>query len=78
MAKCISPERIPGRNFFFCSSVPYTCSVGPDGLQRDRRQRDVGSVGLVDEDLLLDGAEAQAAVLLGPADAELAVANPSA
>ena len=29
MAKWMSPERIPGRNFFFCSSVPYTCSVGP-------------------------------------------------
>ena len=49
-----------------------------DGLQRHRRQRHVGAVGLVDEDLLLDRAEAEAAELLGPADAELAVLSPSA
>ena len=26
------PSRIAGRNFFFCSSVPYTMSVGPTVL----------------------------------------------
>ena len=46
---------------------------GPDGLQRDGGQRHIGAVRLVDEDRLLDGAEAEAAELLGPADAELAV-----
>jgi hypothetical protein len=46
----------------------------PDGLQRHRRQRDVGAGGLVDEDRLLDRTEAVAAVLLGPAHPELAVA----
>ena len=49
-----------------------------DGLQRHRGQRHVGAVRLVDEDLLFDRAEAEAAELLGPADAELAVASPSA
>ena len=45
----------------------------PDGLQGDRGQRHIGTRGLVDEDLLLDRSEAQAAVLLGPADAEFPV-----
>ena len=44
-----------------------------DGLQRHGGQRHVGAVRLVDEDRLLDRAEAEAAELLGPADAELAV-----
>ncbi|SLI09110.1 Uncharacterised protein [Mycobacteroides abscessus subsp. abscessus] len=29
MAKWMSPVRMAGRNFCFCSSVPYTCNVGP-------------------------------------------------
>lgn len=32
MAKTMSPERMPGRNFFFCSGVPYAISVGPTVL----------------------------------------------
>src|SRR6201999_926055 len=36
----------------------------PNRLQRDRRQRDVGPMGLVDEDRLLDGPVPQAAELL--------------
>ena len=44
-----------------------------DRLQRDQRERHVGAVGLVDEDLLLDRTEAEAAVLLRPAHAELSV-----
>ena len=43
------------------------------GLQGDQRQRDVRPVRLVDEDLLFDRPEPQPAVLLGPADPELAV-----
>src|SRR5882757_2100205 len=45
----------------------------PDGLQGDGRQRHVGSLRLVDEDRLLDGAVPETAEFLGPADAELAV-----
>ena len=45
----------------------------PDGLQRDGGQRHVGTVRFVDEDRLLDRAEAEPAELLGPADAQLAV-----
>ena len=44
-----------------------------DGLQGDRGKRHFGARGLIDEDLLLDRAEAQASELLGPAHAELAV-----
>ena len=44
-----------------------------DGLQRDGGQVHVGVLRLVGEDRLLDLAEPVAAVLLGPADAHLAV-----
>src|SRR6202007_2347743 len=42
----------------------------PDGLQRDSGQRYIGTVGFVDEDLLLDRSVAEAPELLGPADAD--------
>ena len=32
MANMISPAAMPGRNFFFCSSVPASISAGPTVL----------------------------------------------
>src|SRR5690606_5822950 len=49
-----------------------------DGLEGDERVRDAGAGDLVGEDLLLDRAETGAAVLLRPAQAELAVAAEAA
>ncbi len=58
--------------FLFLTTV---CHQGrAHGLQRDRRQRHVGQRGFVDEDLLLELAEAAPAILEWPADAEPAVA----
>ncbi len=61
-----------GRNFRFCSSVPYVISVGPtvcsvtDGSGTSAHS-------LVDEDLLFDLTEAAAPELDRPADSEPAV-----
>ena len=41
-----------GQELLLLRSLPYTCSVGADGLQRHGGQRYVGAVGLVDEDLI--------------------------
>ena len=63
----------PGQKLLLLLVGAVHLQRGSHGLQRDQRQRHVGAVGLVDEDLLFDRAEAEPAVLLGPADTQLAV-----
>ncbi len=62
-----------GKKLFLLFLGAVHLQRGPHGLQGNQRQRDVGSVGLVDEDLLLDRTKPQPPVLLGPADSEFSV-----
>ena len=75
MAKCTSPARIAGGTARFCSSDPYQHERRADGVERHERQRHAGAVRLVVEEVLLERRATLPAVLLRPADAELAVAS---
>ena len=54
---------MPGQNFFFCSSV--VLQDGTNGLEGDRRQWDVGTLRLIDENGLLYGPQTVAADSFG-------------
>ena len=75
MQKWISPARILGRKNSFCSSVPKFMMVGPTVLMVSMGTGAPAPHRLVEEDELLDGRAALAAVLLGPADPEPPVAR---
>ena len=63
-----------GRNCCFCSSDPNRMQRRADGVEGHERQRHARAVRLVEEEVLLERGVALTAVLLRPAQPELAVA----
>ncbi len=73
MAKCTSPARIAGRNFFFCASVPYSCRVGPTVCSVTAGSGTSARAASLTKMDCSSGPKPLPAVLLGPAHTELAV-----